>query len=320
MSKRHLPVVQEKEEEEEIKQLSFPFVDSNILATGKFHVSYSEIMVHAGDFGCPFKHKLTYVDGYRDLGNEHTLYGQLVHEIIETWLNKRNDPTFSFNEYYSERLGIFEQWMAENRPRVEEEDVIDRWITPFESIFIDLLEFLNNSIPEFEVYGTEIPLFESIAGFKDRYFKGFIDSVISYEPHRLPPGSPLYKPNSVKQVGKEYLLVDWKTSASGWTKKQKADVNKIYQLALYKHYFSKLTGIEFDKIKTGFMVLMREPSNSSKKPSKNVEFVNVEINEKVCADALEKVRSSTRQIEKKLWIKNKNSCRFCEFKNTKLCP
>jgi hypothetical protein len=85
------------------------------------------------------------------------------------------------------------------------------------------------------------------------------------------------------------------------------------QLALYKHYLSEKLDIPFDSIKCGFVLLKRTAKKNK------LELIEVSVGEKFQEETLDWVSNSVRMLEKKLWVKNRNACRFCTFQGTSLC-
>lgn len=45
--------------------------------------------------------------------------------------------------------------------------------------------------------------------------------------------------------------------AGGWDARRKTSIETTYQLSFYKHYFSKISGISLEDIKTHFCLLKR---------------------------------------------------------------
>ena len=81
---------------------------------------------------------------------------------------------------------------------------------------------------------VEEQLFEEIKEFNlDTKFKGFIDLVI-----KTPDG--------------KYHIIDWKTCSWGWDAQRKSDKMTVYQLSLYKNYFSNKHNIDHKDIETHF--------------------------------------------------------------------
>jgi hypothetical protein len=71
-------------------------------------------------------------------------------------------------------------------------------------------------------------------------FQGYLDVVLYHEPT-----------NKIK-------IIDIKTSRQGWSKKEKSDENKQFQLIAYKKYFSELYNVPIENIEIEFMIVKRK--------------------------------------------------------------
>ena len=86
-----------------------------------------------------------------------------------------------------------------------------------------------------------------------------------------------------------------------------------YQLTLYKHYFAKKMDIDPKNIETHFALLKR----TSKKD--RVEFFRVTSGPRKTENALKLLKKALYNIKNKRYIKNRLSCKFCEFNKTEHC-
>ena len=154
---------------------------------------------------------------------------------------------------------------------------------------------LKTHFGEFEVVSTEEDLYESIEDFNDYNFKGFIDLVI-------------------KTPDDKFHIIDWKTCSWGWNAQKKSDPMTTYQLTYYKHFYAKKHNISLKNIETHFGLLKR----TSKKDL--VEIFRVTSGNRKISNAMELLNKALYNIQSGKFIKNKLSCRLCEFKNTPECP
>jgi hypothetical protein len=69
----------------------------------------------------------------------------------------------------------------------------------------------------------------------------------------------------------EVLILDIKTSRSGWNKYQKADATKMAQLIAYKNYFHKQFGAPIEKINVEFFIVKRKLIEDSMFPQKRIQ-------------------------------------------------
>ena len=281
------------------------FKDPTVLPTGKYHVSFSEVSTHND---CGHKHKLKYVDGHTEPDTEHTIYGHGMHSALQDWLLKGKTADFDWEERiddcYNEILKDFDK-LPNFKP--DPGVLMEEWMNPIDHILRRVPIWMNETFPGWEVVAAELPLFEPIEGLTNKWFKGFVDCVVKV-PKQARKGSK--KPAS----GYIYWILDWKTTSWGWDKKKKQDKFKRMQLTLYKHYFSVKMGIPLEDIRCGFVLLKR----TAKK--ERCELVEVSVGDKTRKDALDLVSLSVNLIAKRYWLKNRNSCRFCDFRATPLCP
>ena len=284
------------------------FEDKTILPTGKYHVSYSEVNTACGTDGCGWKHKLKYVEGHEEPDTEHTTYGRAVHGALQDWLLKNDSVWFDWEARIEQCQKEVEQEFNKIDFNPKSDSLLKDWIGPIETILNAVPGWMDETFPGWKPVAAELQLFEPIEGHVNKWFKGFIDAVIKV-PKRPRKGSK--KP----VVGYVYWVLDWKTTSWGWDAKKKQDKFKRMQLALYKHYLSLKLGIPLEDIKCGFILLKR-----TAKKNNNLELLEVSVGEKTRMEAVDLVSECVSMISKKFWLKNRNSCRFCEFRGTELCP
>ncbi len=277
----------------------------SILPTGKYHVSFSEINVHRE---CSFRHKLQYVDKHAGGDTQHTVYGKLIHSALQEWLLEHKNPGFDWEDRiadcYNQVLDAFET-LPDFKP--EPNELVEDWMDPVDTILKRVPSWMNETFPGWKTVASEVQLFEPIEGLTNKWFKGFIDCVI-----KVP--KPPRKGSQKASEGHLYWVIDWKSTSWGWDRMKKQDKFKRMQLALYKHYFSVKTGIPLEDIRCGFVLLKR----TAKKES--CELIEVSVGDKTREEALKLVASTIKMIAKGWWVKDRNSCRFCDFRSTDLCP
>ena len=163
----------------------------------------------------------------------------------------------------------------------------------------DIVEFVLPALTEYfgkyEVVSVEEPIYEPITSFNTEYkFKGFIDLIV-----KTPDG--------------KYHVIDWKTCSWGWNAKKRSDRLITYQLTLYKNFYSLKYNIDVKDIETHFALLKR----TSKKD--RVEIFRVTSGERKMNNALELLEQAISNIESGVDIKNRMSCKYCEFYKTEHC-
>lgn len=285
--KINLPVVQEQQLITEPKKLP----------TDKFHISYSEF-VDWND--CSWRHKLKHIDKIvLDKPSEHTEYGGILHDALEEYLK-------SGNPLDAEQTGkkIREAFEAK-LPNFKKED-IETWVQSVKPIFDEIPSFLNENFPNYKLVAAEYELMEALENKKDRYFKGFVDVILKYDYFDKRKKNPVAE--------ERYIIADYKTTSWGWTGDKKRDPIKQMQLVLYKHFWATKNNIPIEKVKCAWILLKREG-----KPNAHIELVPVSVGEAAIDKALKNIYRMIGSVEKQIFVKNRNSCRFCYYLNTKHC-
>lgn len=282
----------------------------SMLPTGRQHISYSEL--HDW-IECPWRHKLKYINKIQmDSESIHTLYGQLIHAGIESYVSDVNknpiDADKFVAQWHNELIPAFiaKMTIAGNQKAIDDynksKDEFDSSIKP---VLETLPIWLDKTFPGWTIYGAEFKLYENVGTREDRFFKGFIDCIIKV-------------PKKKKTDEFEYFLLDWKSTSWGWSFEKKTDFNKQLQLVLYKHFFSKKNSIPMKEIKCGFVILKRKPPKSDS--TAICELVMVSVGPKTEDRAITLVNNMLAHLNKKLYPKNRSSCKFCNYKNTAHCP
>jgi hypothetical protein len=281
-------------------------------------VSYSQ---YALWMNCPLSWKLKYVDGYKDRGTIHTVFGSAVHSVIQEWMElwyqgnekstKKIDLASTFKDvlfsHFKKELIITEgdtKTFLCDRPTLEE----------FYNDGVEILDHVQKNAKQFFPYkgakllGCEIPLHVPL---KDKVrFVGFIDMVVEYPKE------------------KKIIIYDFKTSTRGWNYEKK-DPKKLNQLLLYKNFYSKVFEKDIEEIEVQFIILKR-------KISENSEWKQVRVSSFEPPQAAHTVRKAVGSFNQFLEMfendgqvdlqkiqatPSEKACRWCVFKKQKnLCP
>jgi len=281
---------------------------SDLLPTGRPHISYSEM--HDW-IECQWRHKLKYIDKI-DLDSEsiHTLFGQVVHDSLEGYVSQPKGSRVAINteqvqkDWTEKHLVEFKQRVAASIYK-DYTDKASEFDSSFEPIFDAVPKWMDEQFPDWEIFGAELKLYESVNdSIKNRFFKGFVDCVIKM-------------PNPKKKGEFIYYVLDWKTTSWGWSFEKKTSFNKQLQLVLYKHFISKTYNIPMKDIRCGFVLLKRKPPKSN--PEAICELVMVSVGPKTEEKALDIVTKMLMHLNKRLYSKNRMSCKFCKYNNTEYC-
>jgi hypothetical protein len=255
------------------------------------HVSYSEI---ATWMDCAHKHKLKYLDEIKVEGDgpsENTEYGQVVHDALEEFLKTRQMPSLD-----SLKAQLTQMFAAlPNASELKESD----WHDTLEPVLSEVPAFMDETFgSDWEYIAAEYPLMESIEKH-NHMFKGFIDGIIKAK----------------NKKGEEVVwIIDWKTCSYFWPLAKRIDPKKTMQLAFYKYFYSRKFNLPLNKVKCGFVLLRR-----SKKKG-NCELVTVSVGDKAVDKAMGTIDNMLGYIQKKMFPKNRESCKYCSYAGTEHCP
>ena len=249
------------------------------------HISYSELKTWAE---CPYKRKLSYQDRVKKfIGNEFTAFGRALHFLCEHLVFDRvDDPEDFFNLAFEKELTSIGK---------EENKLITEMREQAKQIHPLIMPELTKIFGEFEVFSVEEQLYEDINEATVPYkFKGFIDLVI--------------RTNDGK-----FHIIDWKTCSWGWDAKKKADKFITYQLTLYKKFWCEKYEVDPNLVETHFALLKR----TAKKD--NVEIFRVTSGPRKTENATKLLTNALIHISKQNHVKDRRSCRGCEFYKTQYC-
>ena len=261
------------------------------LPTGKPHVSFSEVKLWKE---CSYRHHLIHVKKI-DLSKPSPVldFGTAVHSSCENYLLKRvMDVNIAFDRM--EKAWKMHEGVAEFT-----EDSLQKSKKDAEAILSEVPSFLDKEFPDWQVVDAEHQLYESVEGHPHA-FKGFIDGVIKTKDKK----------------GKEvYWILDWKTTARGWFREKRSDEMVKAQLALYKNYWlQKNPNISFKDVRCGFVLLKKNA-----KPGEHCELFAVSLGEVPVKKSLKVVGNMLTSVKRGIFLKNRDSCTYCEFKNTEHC-
>jgi len=249
------------------------------------HISFSALK----DWNtCAWYHKLTRIDKIRGFtGNAFTAFGNAIHDVCEKKLLKEE---IEEEEYFLKRFEHFLGTLDEE----PDQKLVSDMRSQGKAILPEIEDALEDYFGEYEVLGSEIPLDEPIVGEDDFIFKGYIDGVVA-----TPDG--------------KVHIFDWKTCSWGWDAKRRSAPMTTYQLTLYKYFFAQKMEIDPKDIETHFALLKR----TSKKDK--VEFFRVTSGPRKTENATKLLKKALYNIKNKRYIKNRMSCRFCDFNKTEHC-
>ena len=269
--------------------------------TNKQHVSFSEIKCWKE---CSYRHKLVHIDKV-DLfePSPYLDFGTAVHEGCETLLKTKTidkkkllkDIVDAWNKH-----GFDNPEWYQKQPSWYKYVPVEEWCKWATNMWDEVPEFLDETFPGWECFEAEEMLYESIDK-KDINFKGYIDGVIKVPKKR--------------GDGYNYWIIDWKTSQSyGWRRQKKQDILMTAQLILYKYFWSKKHSIPLKDIRCGFVLLKR-----GGKQGKICELVTISVGPTSLNKGLKILNNMVSSVRRGMFLKNRDSCKYCQFKDTEFC-
>ena len=203
-------------------------------------------------------------------------------------LKEEIDPESHFIERFEAELADLDE-DVEIRPQlVESMRFQGRQLAP------EAVPALYETFGEWKLIEAEEKLYEGISECEDYMFKGYIDLVIRTEDGK-------------------YHIIDWKTCSWGWDARKRSDPMVTYQLTLYKKYFAIKHDIDPSEIETHFALLKRTAKRNQ------VEFIDVSSGTIKTNNATKLLMLALKNIENKKAIKNRLSCKGCQFYKTEHC-
>lgn len=278
-----------------------------VLIMNKEYISYSEVRQWKE---CGWRHKLQYIDKIVTFEESpHLHYGTIVHDACEHYLKTKelkleevvNNIKRSWSEHgfdsqdfvqLQTQKALLQEWKYRHNH-------LNDWLKWAETSISRVPSFLDEEFPGWETVAAEEELMEEIPGQYPK-FKGFIDCII-----KIPQSNGTYK----------YWIIDWKTSsARGWDREKQSNFLTQAQLILYKHFWGTKNNIPMNKIMCGFVLLKKV-----KKQEKACQLIRVASGPKSLEKANKMVSSMIKTVGKRMHLKNKTSCKFCDYANTQHC-
>ena len=272
----------------------------------KEHVSYSEVRQWKE---CPWRHKLLYIDKLRSFEESpHLHYGTIIHDACEHFLKTKelkikeaqNKIKAAWDEhgFDSEDFIQLQTQRSQLQGWKYKHNKLKDWLQWTEVCLSSVSQFMDDTFPGWEIVSAEEAIYENMENIPTK-FKGYIDCII-----KIP-----YKDKH------KYWVIDWKTSSGrGWSLDKQRDFNTQAQVILYKHFWGTKHNVEMKDIQCGFVLLKKV-----KTIGKSCQLIKVSSGPMNLEKSRKMVRSMIKTVEKKLFLKNRNSCMFCEFKNTDYC-
>jgi hypothetical protein len=279
-----------------------------LLPTGKSHVSFSEVKLWKE---CPWRHKLIHVDKISiQEPNQHLHYGTAVHSCVEHFLKTRelktDEALLDLSRVWEENRFDSEEFILNQTERAKRDgwnykhNYLREWQESLVTCMNALPTFMEENFGQWKTIDAEHAVMENINGVENISFKGFIDAIILSK-----------MPNGKKKV----WILDWKTaSPRGWSAEKQRDFMMQAQLMLYKSFWSSKMELASKDVSLAFVLLKKNT-----KAEKCIQLVKVSAGPESMEKAQKLVRSAVSGIQKGIKLKNRESCKFCEFRGTEHC-
>ena len=297
----------------EIKSKQLPQID---FASQKL-VSYSQLSMFNE---CPKKWSLQYKEGHKQFTSSiHTVFGTALHEVIQAYLTVMYEKSGA----EADRLNTYEmfedalreeykkQYKANNNLHFSAPDELREF---FEDGIAIIREFAKDKSKYFSkrgwhLVGCELPLVLTPSSkLPNVMFQGYLDLVMYHEPT-----------NRIK-------IIDIKTSRQGWSKKEKSDENKQFQLILYKKYFAETYNIPVENIEIEFLIVKRKIFESENFVIRRVQLYKPASGKVKLNKVSKSIESFVEQAFDRNGYKNvehqptpHKNCNWCPFHKTHLC-
>jgi len=296
-----------------IRDFTNPVIDY----TTQKSISYSQTLAYNT---CPHQWALKYVKGLQQYKPSiHTVFGTAFHEVLQEWLTVLYEETIKKAmemDLEANLLSKMQTIYASEKEKYGEHFSTSEQLSEFLQDGIEILKYVKQKRASWfsnkytKLVGVEIPLLHSIG--ENVFFKGFIDIVL-YD-----------------QQEDRYIILDIKTSTSGWNDWAKKDDKKLAQLLLYKEFLAKQFSIDVDKVDVKYFIVKRKVPADPEYPAmarRVQEFVppSGKMKRGQATTALstfiqDAFNSEGKYIDKQYEHRpSKSNCMFCEFKATEHC-
>lgn len=265
--------------------------DFELLPTGKPNISFSELTTW---HNCSWKHYLDQVLKLDpNLPGVYADYGKALHAgheffILHGELDKKLFVKTLYDLWNEHAKILPDKFTTET---FKELAIIGK------ETLDEIPSFYNESFPGWKPIDAEHKLLEPIDNHP-HVFKGYIDAIIE-------------APQKKKMLN---YIIDAKTCSWGWPKEKKSDEMVRAQLILYKHYYTKKKNINPKDTRCAFILLKR-----TAKPGKRIERVDVSVGDVTTNRALKVVNNMIVSVKRGIKLKNKDSCKWCPYKDTERC-
>lgn len=282
-----------------------------LLPTGKYHVSFSEVSNWVNCSWSHYKKQIQLVD--LDKPGWGSCFGTAIHSCSEHFFKTRQIDMSIAEKFLIEEFALHK--FEDKQGNVLD---VNLFIAQAHLIMRSLPKFMDKEFKNWKYVEAEHELYEKIESLPNA-FKGFIDIVIEAEHN-----------------GKTITwIIDLKTSTRGWFREKRADETTKMQLILYKNYYVKKMNLNPRNVRCGFVIMKREGSSSKAAWKQKIvddktawyqdsshdplELIPISVGDVTSGRSLQVVNNMVASINRKMFLKNKTSCKYCPFMKTEHC-
>lgn len=210
------------------------------------YASYSQQRIYNK---CKLKWQLRYRDKLKPPSDTvHTIGGTAFHDAVQSYLTEcvyGGLDDFDLEEEFKYNLRDENRKAKEDWDELPENPATRDEIIEYYKLTCNVLNELKNNIalyfdPEYtELIGIEEPIRKKYSD--TLVYTGALDVVLK------------------DKDTENYIIIDLKTSTSGWNKWDKKDSGKINQLVAYKLFYSEKLGVPLSDIEIKYLICTREP-------------------------------------------------------------
>lgn len=289
---------------------------------------------------CPFRWKLTYLDGYKDdLPNIHLIFGTAIHHVTQTYLTSLFNAGAKHADVLDLR-SLLQEKLAEGYNKAREKIIeIYKSDLSLEENYDSFDKFFDTFVSKADMVGffyDGMKIIEWLKKHRGNHFNLRTEMLVGIEVEvklqlRKNLGFIAFLDVVIrnKETG-QIRIIDLKTSTRGWRSYEKNDVNKTSQLVLYKIFYSKQFKIDSSKITVEFLILKRKLYEDHPYPQKRFQkflpasgkptMNKIEKNFETFVDSIYDGNGEVLNNAIFLKIPTPNNCKFCPFNQKKdLC-
>jgi CRISPR/Cas system-associated exonuclease Cas4 (RecB family) len=282
------------------------------------HISYSQL---SSFMTCQKSWYWTYVKNLAPYQPSiHATFGTALHETLQHWLEKvyhvsatKADEIDLDKVLYENLVSAYKAQKAQNSGKhFSNQNELSIFYLQGKSILNYIKKKRNYYFSKKKTHlaGIETLLYQELR--PNVFFKGLIDLVFYDEAYD------------------KWIIMDIKTSTSGWRDEVKKDIKKIAQTLLYKKFFSQQYDIPEEKIDIQYFIVKRVipvdpdfPAQSRRVQEFSPPSGKIKIGQAMSAmnTFVETTLDENGNYFEKEYPTNpsKSNCRFCVFRDMKLC-